>query len=289
MKTALFSALVASAVAAAIPAFADEKAACIDAASKGQSLRDAHKLVEARDAFRICARQLCPSIVQGDCGGWLNEVQKSVPTVVVTAKDGSGKDLVSVKVTVDGQPLLATLDGQAVETDPGVHAFHFEAAEGSLNQQVLVKEGEKNQAVAVMLGKAPASATLTPPSAAGSQPPPATGEPPRSGGNGPWKTIGWVVGAAGIAGLGVGTAFGLEALGDKNSVCGSSTVCGPLGPTRSAALGSDIGFIAGGVLLASGAALVLFAPSGNHSSGSAILVAPSLVATGGSVLVEGRW
>src|SRR5271167_2677163 len=84
----------------AATARADDKAACLDAASKGQSLRDHGKLVEARELFRRCAAQGCPQMVVQDCGGWLGDVEKSLPTVVVTAKDGSGNDLVDVKVSL---------------------------------------------------------------------------------------------------------------------------------------------------------------------------------------------
>ena len=143
----------------AASARADDKAACLDAASKGQSLRDQGKLVEAREQFRRCAAQGCPQMVVQDCGGWLSDVEKNLPTVVVTAKDGAGNDSVDVKVTLDGQPLLAKLTGEALPVNPGPHAFHFEGAGGlTVDRQVLVKQGDKNQEVAAVLG-APAAAT----------------------------------------------------------------------------------------------------------------------------------
>ena len=62
MKLAFTCVLVAGVTAATI-ASADEKALCLDAASKGQTLRDNRKLIEARDQFRVCARQGCPGAV----------------------------------------------------------------------------------------------------------------------------------------------------------------------------------------------------------------------------------
>ena len=206
MKTRLLLGLLLPASLVATTAFADDKAACLDAATKGQRFKDTHKLVEARDQLRICAAAACPAVVQTDCANWLAEVEKALPTVVVTAKSGAGADLVDVKVTVDGQPLVSKLDGQAIPMNAGPHTFHFEGADGTLDQQVVVTEGEKSQKVAIVLGA----------------PPPA----PDTGGSSTWKTVGWVLGGVGVAGLGVGTVAGLIAMGDKNNAgCNSSNVC----------------------------------------------------------------
>lgn len=255
------------------PARADEKAACLAAASKGQSLRDQGKLVEAREQFRSCAAQGCPTMVVTDCGGWLSDVEKNIPTIVVTAKDGSGNNLVDVQVTVDGQPLLSKLTGEALPMDPGPHTFHFATASGaSADRQVLVKQGDKNQEVSAVLGApaaGPPPATPTPAVAPSSPetPPPSTSTSSGSG----WKTAGWVLGGLGIVGLGVGAVFGIVAMGDKSGAhCDANNFCdpGPLDSGRSAATGADVGFIAGGALLAGGIVVLLLAPSDSSSTGS---------------------
>src|SRR5580658_4532403 len=92
------------------PAFADETAACEAAVSKGQELRDAHKLVEAREQFRICAAPACPAVMRSDCTNWIDEADRAIPTVVLSAKDASGDDLLDVSVSLDGAPLTAKLD-----------------------------------------------------------------------------------------------------------------------------------------------------------------------------------
>jgi hypothetical protein len=292
MRTTVFAVLVLSLATWTAPAAAQDKAACLDAASKAQKLRSAHSLVEARAQLRICSSATCPTAVQSDCTGWLVEVERSLPTVVVSAKSRSGADLFDVKVSVDGAALASKLDGQAVPMNPGPHAFHFEAADGSmLDQQAMVREGEKNQEVAVVLGAAaPAPASPTSRSPAPAEQP---AQPADSGASQtPWKTVGWIAGAAGIVGLGVGAAFGVIALHDKNTAgCNAANVCQPgtTGSIKSAALASDIGWIAGGVLLAGGAALVLFAPSGHASAATAVRIGPSLVSGGGGALLEGAW
>ena len=285
MKVRLFLGLLLPSALVATAAFADDKAACLDAASKGQRFRDTHKLVEAREQFRICAAAQCPGVVQSDCANWLADVDKTLPSVVLTAKNRAGADLAEVKVSVDGQPLVSKLDGQAVTMNAGTHTFHFEGADGTvLDQQVLVKEGEKNQAVAAVLGAAPAPA---PPSLQGAESLPSSGGRSR-----PWKTVGWVLGGAGVVGLGVGTAFGIVAIGDKHAAhCNVNNLCDPgtVSGIKSAALVSDVGWIAGGALLAWGAALVLLAPRERHEPAAGVRLAPVVTARGGELVAGGSW
>src|SRR5580693_3183864 len=106
-------------------AFAFDRAACFDAAAEGQSLRDAHRLVEARERFRVCAQDECPSSMKGDCATWLEEVEKSLPTVVISARSETGTDLIDIVVRVDGRPFVSMVDGKSIPIDPGPHTFRF--------------------------------------------------------------------------------------------------------------------------------------------------------------------
>jgi hypothetical protein len=109
--------------------------------------------------------------------------------------------------------------------------------------------------------------------------PPQT-EPTRSS---PLKTAGLVVGAVGVAGLGVGAVFGILAISKNSSAnndhCGAAfggtNHCDPTGISlRSDAVNfgnvSTISFIAGGVLAAGGASLWLFAPSTSVQAGPTV-------------------
>jgi len=296
MKTVLLLGLVATTALVTSSASADVKAACLDASSKAQTLRDAHKLVEAREQLRVCAAALCPSVVQSDCANWLADVEKALPSVVLVAKNGAGSDLADVTVSVDGQLLASKLDGQALPINAGPHTFHFERGDGStLDRQVIIREGEKNQEVAAVLGAAAPVSPAPPPAATSA--PDSSGLHPveQQGSSSPLRTAGWVLGAAGVVGLGVGAVFGAVAMGEKSSAdCNANNQCqpGPLSSARSAALGSDVGFIAGGVLLAAGAALVLLTPSANSAnekSTASLKVAPMVGTTGGGVVLGGSW
>jgi len=256
-----------SAPAYADPASPPSKAACLDASSQAQTLRDAHKLLEARDQLRICAQQGCPEVVQKDCLSWVDAVEQSLPTVVITAKDAGGKDLIDLKVTADGQPLTSKLVGDAIPMNPGPHTLHFETADGvTLDRQVVVREGVKNQSVAVVLNTGAPAGAATPASGAMPDVPPS---PPDGSTSSPWRTVGWVAGGVGIVGLGVGTIFGFMAISSKNNAhCDASNACdaSSLSSANSNATVSTVGIIAGGVLLAGGAALVLFAPKSDAST-----------------------
>jgi len=280
---------------AARTARADDKAQCLDAAAQAQSLRDAHKLIESLDQLRVCAQQTCPAAVQKDCSTWFDQVQQNLPTVVLSAKDGAGKDVFDFTVTVDGQA-VSKAAGDAMPIDPGPHTFVFQGQDGtSVEQKVLVREGIKNQPVAVVLGKAPPGPDAT--TGTASSPPSGAATPPDSGsGSGfPLRTVGWVAGAAGVVGLGLGAVFGMVAISDKNGAnCDASKMCdaGPLGSARSAATVSTVGFIAGGVLLAGGAALVLVGPSSHPQSaarGPRLELAPMVGAREAGVGLGGAW
>jgi len=147
-----FHAALAASCFVATTALADDKQVCSDAYKQAQTLRDAHKLTSAREQLRICGRAECPGFIAKDCAGWLKDVEPRIPSVVLVAKNAAGSDLTEVKVTMDGAPLVTKLDGLAVDVDPGVHVFVFEASDGKAEQKVVVTEGGKAQRVAATLG-----------------------------------------------------------------------------------------------------------------------------------------
>jgi hypothetical protein len=287
MKTRALLGLTSALVLAAPWAAADGKQQCLDAATDGQKLRDAHKLIEARDKFRLCAAAGCPAVVQGDCAGWLDAVEKNLPSVVLSAKTSAGTPVVDARVSVDGQPFATKLDGEALAINPGTHTFHFESPAGATHDElVVVNEGGKNQVIAVVLGgAAPAPQPAAVPQGPGGGT--ATGESSSS-----LKTWGWVIGGVGVAGLAVGAVFGVVAINDKShAYCDSDNFCDP-GTTsaiKSAALVSDVGWIAGGLLTAGGLGLVLFAPSGQSGAQTGVRVSPLVAAGAGGVSLSRSW
>lgn len=272
VETLLVPAVLAAGILATPTlASAQDKAACLDAASKGQVLRDTHDLIGAREQFRVCASQKCPAMVQQDCGAWLGEVDRGLPTVVLAARTAGGVDVVNAEVSVDGKPLVSRLDGQAIPLNPGPHTFVFEGPDGwRLEREALIKEGQKDQSVSVVVTPRNPSAPALPAVPVDAPAPAPAAPAPVSRGSGGLRLWGWIVGGVGIVGLGTGVSLGLAAKSRDN------TASGELGAARqtdsqSAAQQGNIAtgvFIAGAAALAGGVVMWLVAPSPRAAIGT---------------------
>jgi len=196
--------LAAAAVLAFAPAAFADVQACLNASEKGQKLRTAGKLREARESFVVCGAEGCPALVRHDCSQWNQDLQGILPTVVFGAKDKGGRDLFDVIVTMDGEPFLKKLDGKSVIVDPGKHTFKFESGSLTATETALIKEGEKSRVITVTFEGPPLPPGPTPPTT--NTPGPITGPTPVPGADStghslpPWIVVG-VGGAALIAGV----------------------------------------------------------------------------------------
>jgi hypothetical protein len=208
----------------AAPAAADEKQACVAASEKAQQLRSAGKLGEAREQLGICGRAECPKLIQQDCTQWMSEVLAALPSVVPAAKDGKGRDLVDVRLTVDGKVATERLDGKPIVLDPGVHSFVFEAkGAAAVKEQVVVKPGEKNRIVTVAISVSDeGTASGGPPSSgAGAVAPADTGS--RAQSSSP-PVLAYVLGGLGLVALGAALVLDLGASSDAR---GLRETCAP--------------------------------------------------------------
>jgi hypothetical protein len=294
---------------------ADIKAECVEANARAQDLRRDGKLLSAREQLLRCADPTCPTIVRDDCARRMDDVDKTLPTIVFEVKDPSGADVSAVSVTLDGKPWADSLQGKARPADPGSHVFVFTVAGlPPVQRSFVLTEGEKGRRERIVLesaprGPSPATTTSPPPA-----PPPATTvspppSPPESNAESPSApstggaavnagspsalgTIGWVTIAIGGAGLAVGAISGIVALNDKNGAhCGSDNLCDPgtSSGIKSAALISDIGLIAGGALLAGGVAMVVLAPKVGSDTRTSLALSPVVVERGGGAVLGGTW
>jgi hypothetical protein len=195
----------------AAPAFAADKATCVNAYDEGQKQRAAGSLKASLELFRVCAEPDCPAATKKDCTTWLAEVEASLPTVVVKAVDAAGHDLTEVKVFLDEQPFLDRLDGKAVAVDPGQHVFGFERPGAKRIERVIViSQGEKNRRLEIRWAEDPVADEPEP-------------EPDR--GDRPIVSPGtWVLGGIGLAGVTVFAVVGGLALADKSD---AEDTCAP--------------------------------------------------------------
>jgi hypothetical protein len=285
--------LVAPPSRAADPTMAD----CLSASESSIKLRKDHHLRDARQQLLVCAALTCPVEVRSECERRVVAVNASIPTLVFEAKDAAGNDLSAVTVTMDGLPLADRLEGTAISLDPGMHSFHFESVgHVSVDKSFVLHEGEKDRRERIVFvataggSVATAARTDVQPTPKGDGTSPAAADRGTSSISwGPLKTVGVVAGGVGIVGLGIGTAFGLIAASDKSKAnCDSNGYCsaGSLSDAHSHANVSTAGFVAGGVLLAAGVALVIFGPRGAAGS---VQVAPAVAAGSGGVIVGGSF
>ncbi|HSQ63690.1 MAG TPA: hypothetical protein VLM85_10775 [Polyangiaceae bacterium] len=289
-RYALLAALVACSVTASEAARADDKADCIATSEKAQSLRDDQKLLEAREQFLACARDVCPGAVKKDCADQVADLVKRTPSVVFRAKDKSGQDLVAVKVTADGKVLTEQLDGRAISLNPGVRAIRFEAAGNApLDQKVVLAEGEHNRPVTAVLGTGVASAAAAEPSK-----PPSAGKQSAPVGA-------FAVGGIGIVSMGVAPIFYVMGLNQKSADeapagCKNTGGCSQseIDSIRTKLIVGDVFMFAGAAILATGIVWTIIHYAGGHRESAAapvaaIDVAPTAYGRGAVASTTIRW
>lgn len=186
-------------VLAAGPAAAREptKSACLAAYEAGQRARLDRDLLRARAELAGCSRG-CPDIVQSDCSDWLREVEREIPTLVLSARWSDGTDITAATVWIDGERAARRLDGKPIAVNPGEHRIAIEVDGRRSEQVVVANQSERDRVVRFVLER--------PGEAAPSEPAPA-----ESGGAGPWP---WVLGGVALAAVGGFAYFALKGTGD---------------------------------------------------------------------------
>ncbi len=211
--------------------------ACIAANERSITLRNEHHLRAARDELVVCAAEACPALVRAECLRHIDEVVAAIPSIVFDVRDASGKDLVAVAVSMDGARLTDRLDGTAIALDPGERTFKFETAGlDPVVQTIVVREAVQGQHVSVTM----------------------------RGQTSVLPIVGVATIVVGVLGVGVGAFFGWRAKSlhdDVTAACPAYPACGiesanaDNATSQTAALLSTIGFVAGGLLVATGIAL----------------------------------
>jgi hypothetical protein len=268
---------------------------CIDANGKGQDLRRGGKFAAAREQLQVCASASCPALVRDDCAKRLDELVSAQPTLVFEAKDGAGRDLSAVVVEMDGRQLASKLDGTPLLVDPGEHAFTFTTAgQAPVTQTFVLREGDRERRERVVIGLASTTSAAPP---IGSSATPGTDEASRHGST--QRLLGIVAGGAGVAGIAVGSVFGIMTLSQasqQKTDCASSTNCPHPDQAASdhASAGTDrtvstVAFAGGGALLVAGAVLFFTAPHPMEPAASRLVIAPALSTGGAGFVAKGSF
>jgi hypothetical protein len=299
MRRTLCAAALFGAVGAfSPPAHADNPSVgeCLSATEAATKLKSQHKLKASRAQLLVCSSASCPGEIRQECAKKIEEVNAAIPSIVFAVKNQAGKDVIAVKVTVDGQVVAERLDGSAIQIDPGAHEVTVEAeGQPPVTESLVVHEGEKDRRESITVGT-PAPATTAPSTGGGATTPAPGGgseKPPEEGSGNGLRVAGLVTAGVGAVGLVLGGVFGAMA---SSTYSTAKNECGPnLGACKPGnaikdhdaavtdATISTVGFIAGGVLAAGGLTLFFIAPKGNSSPSVGLSPAPN------GLLVSGRF
>lgn len=142
------------------------KEECVEAHGRGQDQRRTGQLTRARQAFLSCAQSSCPALIQGDCARFGEELDRLLPSVSFSARDGKATDLPNTSVYVD-EVLVATRldDGKSYEFDPGKHIVRFVHDTKETTLRVILNQGEKGRVLATAFVDPSAPAPDSPPAA----------------------------------------------------------------------------------------------------------------------------
>ncbi len=216
----------------------------------------------------------------------------------------SESDVAGLEVKRDGIVVGRAEYGSAIPVDPGVHVIEARApgkVPWTTNTEVAAKQADAKVTVAMADAPAPAppSPVATPqanrPATLESS---ATPEQPASTTGSTQRAIGIATLGVGVAGVAVGTVFGLVAISKNNEAlqpknCSTSTKCFAPGlsltsDAKDAATVSTIGFAAGAAAVVGGAVLWLTAPAARTTS-IGIRVVPVVAPAYGGVSVASVW
>jgi hypothetical protein len=203
-----------------------------------------------------------------------------------------------LEIKRDGETLHDAQWGLPVPADPGSHVI-MATAPGKLPFQTTVVVHDEGKVQEVQL-PALADAPPAPPVAVGPKPAPVaepTSVAPAEGphGLGTQRILAIAAGGVGLAGVVVGSIFGLETLskhsGSQQQCQGN--VCSPTGlqdvsDGKNAGNVSTIAFAVGGAAIAGGVVLWLTAPSGSSKVGS-LGVTPLVGLDSGGFSLRGTW
>jgi hypothetical protein len=232
-------------------------------------------------------------------GGWSQDADDAaarlapkLATVTIDLKIVAGRRTApadSVKVTLDGEPLAASLLGTALERDPGRHVVQV-SGEGVTAEERSVELAAGDAKHVALRVELPARAGS--PQATSDLPPTTAPVDEGDGGGATRRTVSWIVigvGAASLVGAGVSLAVRQSALSDVQHACPGYSGCpSSLQPTVSrgqtaSTLVTALG-VTGAVATTAGIVLLLTGPHGETKA--QLTVTPTI---GGAAVSLSSW
>lgn len=276
----LGAALVSSAALLARAAAGEEpRDACFDSYVQAQRLRNTGKLRDARERLRACVQPTCPAFVRKDCSAWLDDVEARTPAVVVSVGTQGTADT-RLAIFIDGERASDWTDGRAVPVDPGPHQIRAELDGHSVEQHIVVPEGNKTFPVVID------TEALAPPAPA----PADTEATPGKEAPKPWllrlPTPTYVLG--GVAVVGLASFVGFALAGESVQSCAPGCSTSQVSTLRRDYAVADVSLL---TALAAGGGAVYFALTSTREASGVRSAVPRTTAWWMGVRVEagGPW
>jgi hypothetical protein len=196
------------------------KASCAEAYESAQESRASGHLQETRERLAYCAQPECPGFVQKDCARWLDEVERELPSIIVSATASDGQPLQGASVSLDGQVVADALTSKSISVDPGRHELVVQDPQGTkVTRTIIAQQGVQNRPVEVRFGAAPASVTSAP----------IREEDPRDSTLMPYAYAAW---GAGAVGFGVFAVLGTLGRADERGLEEDCPMVMPVAPAE---------------------------------------------------------
>ena len=242
--------LLACVGACSVPATASAAppttAECLAASDVSIDAANGHRLRAERSQLLVCSDSSCPAEIRVECIRRVEEVNAAIPTIIFEARDAAGADLSEATIAMDGELLAQRIDGVALPIDPGQHAFTFErVGQPTVRKVFVIREGQKERREVITFDwQALPSKTVA-------------GHALRV-----QKILAIAAAAVGVAGLGLGAAFGIDAMSKRKDAericpdqCADNNGVALWRDAKSMGNLSTVAFVVGGVAAAAGVAL----------------------------------
>ncbi len=237
-------------------------AECLAASDASIDAANGHRLRRERSQLLVCSDASCPAEIHAECIRRVEEVNAAIPTIIFEARDATGADLSEATIAMDGEVLAQRIDGIALPIDPGLHAFTFEhAGQPAVRKVFVIREGQKERREVITFDWQPFPSKT------------AAGHALRV-----QQILGIAAVAVGVAGLGLGAVFGIDAMSKRKDAericpdqCADNNGVALWSDARSTGNLSTVAFVVGGVATAAGVALWMI-PDTHASQGRRLQV-----------------
>lgn len=245
----------------------------------GRALVRVGKWVEAAERFAEVASLQVPQgeyavqkQAQLDAADEFQTLKPKIPMIRVV---GDGVNLNEVAIDIDSQPVPSSLAAEGRLVNPGQHVIEGLRAGERVRVTLTLKEGQREAAL-LRFGTKQAAGTD------------AVAPDDTKPGSPAVRAVGYVALGVGAVGVTLGTVTGIIALGKKSQIDGNKLcrdeVCAPSQGSKvdsynSMRMASSVGFIAGGVLAATGVVLLV---TSSGSSKTEAYVSPTSAGLRGS-------